>query len=363
MVQKMNGLSRDFIIHPGETLQEILLDKGMSQRELSIRSGVSEKHVSTIIKGTKPISVSYAKKLEYALGIDASFWINLQSIYDKELLDFEEYHNISEEELSILKHLKYIIEFLISIGKIDSGDDEVLKVLNLRRILGVSSLTTIPSLTYNAAYRAQVRTKADVYVMFAWQKICEILTEDITVENELDLNMLKNKLPEIKNLMFSDVTTIRKELKNIFSECGIAFEIVKHFAGAPVQGFIKKAESGRIILCMTIRGGFADMFWFTLFHEIAHILNNDIKQKFIDFNSVDNKVEESANKFSNNILINSKAYSDFIKKQDFSLNSINKFAEEQKVCNFIIIGRLQHDRFIPWQKYSNEKLIYKWLNN
>lgn len=31
-----------------------------------------------------------------------------------------------------------------------------------------------------------------------------------------------------------------KKLKEIFSECGIAFEVVRHFTGAPVQGFIQK---------------------------------------------------------------------------------------------------------------------------
>lgn len=362
MAQKMNGLSRDLIIHPGETLQEILQNKGMSQKELAIRSGVTEKHVSTIINGTKSISVAYAKKLEYALGIDASFWINLQGIYDKELMDFEEFNNISENELSIVKTLKPIIEFLSHIGRINSIDRDEFLVLDLRRILGVSNLTTITDMTYNAAYRAQIAASADVYVLFAWQKICEILTENILIENELDLNKLKSKLPDIKNLMFSNVKTIRKELQSIFSECGIAFEIVKHFTGAPVQGFIKKTEDDKIIMCMTLRGGFADMFWFTLFHEIAHILNNDVKQKFIDFNSVNSKVEEAANKFSNEILINPKDYENFIRNKNFSLESINKFAKEQKVRNFIVIGRLQHDEIIPWQKYSNEKLIYKWIN-
>ena len=88
--QRIIGLSPDLIIHPGETLAEILEDRDMSQRELSVRTGVTEKHISTVVKGQKSISVAFAKKLEYALGIDASFWINLQANYDRELLEFEE---------------------------------------------------------------------------------------------------------------------------------------------------------------------------------------------------------------------------------------------------------------------------------
>lgn len=85
---KTNGLYPDFIIHPGETLKEILVDREMAQRELALRTSVTEPHISKIIKGSKAISVSFAKKLEYALGIDANFWINLQANYDKEIANF-----------------------------------------------------------------------------------------------------------------------------------------------------------------------------------------------------------------------------------------------------------------------------------
>ena len=78
----MSGLSREMIIHPGETLKEILEDRNMSQFELALRAGVTPKHISTIISGEKNISVSFAKKLEYALNVEAEFWINLQTLYD-----------------------------------------------------------------------------------------------------------------------------------------------------------------------------------------------------------------------------------------------------------------------------------------
>ena len=54
--QKIIGLSPDLIIHPGETLTEILEDRDMSQKELAIRTGMTEKHISTIVKGQKNIS-------------------------------------------------------------------------------------------------------------------------------------------------------------------------------------------------------------------------------------------------------------------------------------------------------------------
>lgn len=65
MAKNMNGLSREFIIHPGETLIEILEDRGMSQRELAVRTGVTEPHISSIVNCQKAISVSFAKKMVF----------------------------------------------------------------------------------------------------------------------------------------------------------------------------------------------------------------------------------------------------------------------------------------------------------
>jgi HTH-type transcriptional regulator/antitoxin HigA len=61
----------------------------MSQRELAIRTGVTEKHIGNVVNCQKPISISFARKLEYALGVDASFWISLQANYDKESEGFK----------------------------------------------------------------------------------------------------------------------------------------------------------------------------------------------------------------------------------------------------------------------------------
>lgn len=361
-VQTTTGLSRDLIIHPGETLEEILEDRGMSQKELAIRTGVTEKHVSTVIRGKKNISVAYARKLEYALGIPASFWMNLQSNYDRELLEFEEVNEITRVELDVLKNLKDIIAYLKKLKIMEEDDSPANQVLDLRTILAVSNLTAIPDLSYNAVYRAQIskNVNVDSYVLFAWQRICEILTANIKIADMPDLNKLKESIPRIKRLMFSDGDEIHQRLRDIFAECGIAFEIVKHFKGAPVQGFVKKDESGRMIMCMTIRQSFADIFWFSLFHEIGHILNGDIKQRFVDFTSVKSDIEQKADSFAGNVLIDFERYKIFVNQRDFSLDAIRRFALENQVKSYIVIGRLQSDGLLEWNQFGSEKIRYRW---
>lgn len=88
--QNIIGLSSDFIIHPGETLAEVLKDRKMSQKELEIKTGMTEKYISAVINGQENISSSFANKLEYALGIEKEFWINLQANYEREKKDVRE---------------------------------------------------------------------------------------------------------------------------------------------------------------------------------------------------------------------------------------------------------------------------------
>lgn len=360
--QKIIGLSPDLIIHPGETLTEILEDRNMSQKELAIRTGMTEKHISTIVKGQKNISVAFAKKLEYALGIDSSFWINLQANYDRELLEFEEVYNITEEELGILKPLKQVMEYMVSRKWLSKNINEAEKVLCLRKILAVSNLTAIPHITYNAAYRAQVATNinVDTYVLYAWQRICELVTKNIVVSDELNISLLRDSISEIKKLMFEDINIVQERLENIFSKCGIAFKIVKHFKGAPVQGFIKKTDDEKLILCMTIRQNRADIFWFTLFHEIGHIINEDIRLRFIDFNSTQSDIEAKADTFARDVLMNARDYKEFVMKRNFSISAINAFAKEQGVKSYIVIGRLQSDEILGWDQYNEKIVYYKW---
>ena len=44
----------------------------MSRSELAARTGVTEKHISTVINGNKGISPAFAKKLAYAFDEQAS---------------------------------------------------------------------------------------------------------------------------------------------------------------------------------------------------------------------------------------------------------------------------------------------------
>lgn len=364
METKMNGLSREMIIHPGETLKDILEERNMSQQELALRTEMTPKHISTVINCEKNISVSFAKKLEYALNIDAEFWIGLQALYDRELFEFDELHAISQEEISIFKSMKEVIGFIVKKAFIPSIKQTEQSILELRKYLNVSNLTCIPSLVSSGAFRAQTSVNYDPYVLFAWQRICESLSEKIEIEelsNEEQIKRLLKICPKIKALSLLPQEEFIPKLQKYFNDCGIAFVLAPAFKGAPVQGFIKKSHEGKTIICLTFRQKRADIFWFTLFHEIAHFVNGDTKQRFIDFESVENAKETKADIFAENTLIDKVSYQKFIRANNFTITSIYSFSESQNILPSILIGRLQKEKYLNWSDYSEHIRKYKFL--
>ena len=360
MGENMNGLYLDLIVHPGETIKEVLEDRNMSQEELATRTGFSAKHISEVIRGKKNISSKFANRLEYALNISTEFWINLQGIYDKEILELENANNITKEEFNKLNELKDIVDYCKELKIINENNNKSITVLNMRKFLNLNDLTAIPNLPLQqVAFRGSKKNKINLYVLYSWQKICEYITEKEEINNKFNKEKLNKKYNNIKKTMFLEPNEMIKELKKIFAECGICFEVVKHFKGAPVNGFIKK-KNNKIILCMTIRQNFADIFWFTLFHEICHLLNDDFNNQFIDYNFIDSETEKKADIFARDILINKKDYENFISINKLNYQNIKKFAKKQNVIPGIVIGRIQNDKqdFSFMTKYRKR---YKWV--
>jgi addiction module HigA family antidote len=75
----------NYALPPGETLRETLNSLGMTRAELGKRTGLSHQVIKKIVRGDAAISTGMASELEQALGVPASFWINLEKNYRKSM--------------------------------------------------------------------------------------------------------------------------------------------------------------------------------------------------------------------------------------------------------------------------------------
>ena len=69
--------------HPGEILQEEFLEPlAISQYRLSKDTGISESHVSKIVRGAAGVTAATAVRLAAYFGNSAEFWLGLQEAND-----------------------------------------------------------------------------------------------------------------------------------------------------------------------------------------------------------------------------------------------------------------------------------------
>lgn len=71
--------------HPGEMLADELEARSITQQQLARQIGVSATFVSELVRGKKSLSVAMALKLEESLGVNASFWLNAQRQYNRNM--------------------------------------------------------------------------------------------------------------------------------------------------------------------------------------------------------------------------------------------------------------------------------------
>lgn len=79
-------IQRDFPpIHPGEILlEDFLKPLQMSQYHIAQAMGVPPRRINEIIHGKRSITADTALRLGRFFGMEAQFWMNLQTRYDLE---------------------------------------------------------------------------------------------------------------------------------------------------------------------------------------------------------------------------------------------------------------------------------------
>lgn len=73
----------NYTIHPGVFLKEEMDSLKISQKSLAEQIGVSKTIINEVINEKRRINAELAVKLEKVLYSPASYWLNLQALYDE----------------------------------------------------------------------------------------------------------------------------------------------------------------------------------------------------------------------------------------------------------------------------------------
>ena len=343
----------EYITCPGDTILDLLEANNMTQIDLASKLGITKKNVNEIIKGKAPLTAKNALKLEYIFNIPASFWNNLEKEY-RESLERKKDLDTIINEIPYLKSIPYNEMANRNWDFIEKTTSPIEKVKNLRKFFSCASLTFDTELYKKINFRKKDNISFNEKALYCFLRYGEIESNKIKGPNFNILN-LKKKIREIRALANKPFFDNYDKIKETLLSCGVFLIYEPHLSCTYLKGVTYKPNSKRAIIMISTKGKKDDIVWFTLFHEIAHLLKHSKKEMFIDINTLEKEQKElEANTFAKNILINEKKYQSFIKSNSsYNKENIIKFAKENNVLPGIVVGRLQNDKVISWNEFND----------
>ena len=343
----------NWAVAPGSIIDEHREAANMTQADLAERMGYSFKHVNRVIGGHDAVTPEFALKLESVFDMPAHVWLNIEAKYQEHLARKKEDQEI-EGELHCLKTIPH--RAMVKLGYVEDAKG-VDMVRALRSFFSVASLSLLPDVwrEVNANYRKSKSFESHQYALLAWltQGLRLAANEDIA---PFDKAGLKASLISIKKLSCLEGVSFEKPLKEKLAQHGVVLIFVPAPPGAHVSGATRWIRKDAALIQLSLRHKSDDQLWFTLFHELGHILLHSKKTQFIDFDKRDVRcdLETEADEFASNTLIDQSALSTFVNEGGFTADSIRSFARTQNVSPGIVVGRLQRLGHVPFGSQLNK---------
>ena len=338
------GQTPELAVPPGESLREALENLGVSQSELASRMRRPVAKINEIVNGKTAISADTAVQLETALGTPASFWIRLQSQYDEAVARQRFEQRIASERTAAERFPYAEMANLAWVARTRKLEE---KARNLAYFFGVVSLEQVEELATGAAYRRSLGSRVSKHALAAWLRRGEVLARRVET-SPYSPGELVHALPRLRSLTL-DGGGFFHRLQRECAEVGVAVVAVPHLKGTYANGATRWLSPIKPMVQLSLRYPWDDVFWFSFFHEIGHLLRHRKKNVWIDTDRMERSAEEEeADRFAADTLIPKTAYERFVgSRRRVSEADVRTFARQIGVSPGIVVGRLHFDRVLP----------------
>jgi len=359
----------DWASPPGESILDLAEERGWTQAELAERLGYTEKHVSLLINGKVPLSMDAALRLERVLGSTVDFWLALETNYQKHKarLEAAQLHENWVHWLDELPLKELMSSGAIAKHRIDAKQKTKLVDACLR-FFGVASPDEWQAHYggMQVAFRRSRVEQSDLGAISAWLRLGERELEKLDAPR-YDRDRFEKALKIIRTLTSQPPEVFEPEMRRLLNEAGVLFALVPSIPRAHVSGVARWMNGTRPVIQLSLYGKTNDKFWFTFFHEAAHLLlhansKDEKKSVFLDDPSSsgnDSPQEKEANDWAGSILIPSTFVPALVGLKTKA--AVAGFAEQIGIHPGIVVGRLQHDGLIPpsWMNELKRSFRFK----
>ena len=187
-----------------------------------------------------------------------------------------------------------------------------------------------------------------------------------------------NEIPQFNGLTSDDLSRLSKlssdvqnlpNITNVLLEFGIVLIYEPSIPKMKLDGAVFNLSSNRPVIALSLRYPQLDKFWFTLMHELAHVVLHyeDLSTPILDdMDDIhDDFKEMQADRLASNSLISRSDWRSSIAKYSTNEKSIKDFSKQVGIHPSIVAGRLQKEsnRYDIFSKIVNEVNVRKILLN
>ena len=325
----------EWVSPPGDTIADLLEERGWTQADLAQRTGYSKKFVNQLVKGRVSLSGEAAFRLENVFGAPARFWMNREAQY-REGLERQKVIAAFAKEKEWLKTIPYraMVKLDWIVDRAGVGE-KVAEVLRYFQVASPAEWTKVYGEAQGAWRRSAVE-KSDPGAVAAWVRRGEIEAEKIDCV-PFDKERFKDALKEIATITNEDPSTYGQRIVELCASAGVAVVFVHKAPKALVSGLTKWLTKDKALIQLSLFGKYEDRFWFTFFHEAGHILLHGKKLVFLENDPYDSPEETQANKFAAEMLIPSDDYACWIRFHRFTKAAVSQFAKKLGISPGIVV--------------------------
>jgi len=367
MSNVVNEYHPDIVSPPGETLQEILDDIGMSQAQLARRTGRPTKTINEIIKGKAAITPETALQLERVLRVPAGFWLRREQHYRESIARQKEREGLATQT-EWLRSRRIPWKEMVSKGWIDPSDpDDPVQVLEaVLGFFGITSPYQWFALDYQAYFRQSHAHEVNHAAVAAWLRKGELEAHAIHCA-PYDPHRFRDALRKARALTLASPEVFVPELRAACAAAGVAVVFVPELSGTRVSGATRWLSPTKALIQLSLRYKMDDQLWFSFFHEAGHIVLHGKSEVFLETEDEEamNSKETEANAFAADLLIPPAQMARLrllipAQERFISLEKIRKFSSEIGVAPGIVVGRLQHEELLPHSHGNGLKVRLAW---
>ena len=352
----------DYVSPPGETLEEVLAERGMSQAELAGRTGRPKKTINEIVQGKTAITPETALQLELVLGIPTAFWNTREVQYREFLARKWEHEDLATqvEWLSAIPHRE-----MAKLRWIPSRRRRVEQLQEVLRFFGVASVESWHALwdTQQSAFRQSRQFSISHGAVAAWLRKGELQAQEVRAA-QFDAAGFKDALREVRSLTRRPPDDFEERMVGLCADVGVALVFVHDLPKTRAWGATRWLGSGRALIQLGLRYKTDHHFWFTFFHEAGHLLLHGKRDVFVETEGAElDEKENEANRFAATWLIPEAPFRAFRRRGACSEVSVRRFAHEIGIAPGIVVGRLQHEGVIGQNQLNHLKRKLEWTTD